>query len=192
MFWLSSCCIFALPLAYDQVLAADGRRAPPRASPPTPPTSAGDGSGAATAAASASPAGDPAGAAKSAKEAGSTDFVAGRYDSAQAEYTSGLQLLRADAPITDFGLGDVPIAAEVAIGLAAMGPEAAPLAVVLLQNRAAAALKLGRTFRALADASAAAALDSAGAKAAYRLAQVGGCGKLPWPYAPYIAVAVML
>ena len=54
-----------------------------------------------------------------------------------------------------------------------MGEGALPLAVVLLQNRAAAALKLGRTFRALADASAAAALDPTSAKAAFRLAQVG-------------------
>ena len=118
-----------------------------------------------------------------AKEAGSAAFRSGRFAEAHEMYTRGISvlLLAGDVPIaSDLGLAahtggtDADDGAgslrEAPILLRSSDPAAVALAVSLLTNRSATALKLRRPFRALCDADAAASLAPS-AKVAFRRAQ---------------------
>jgi len=116
---------------------------------------------------------DPMLAAMAAKEASTQHFRAGRHARAMEAYTKAIAILFQDGevPITDFGLAEVETHPPA---LRSDNAEAVPLAVTLLTNRAAAALKLDRPIRALADTRAALAFEilvEQRAKVVYRRAE---------------------
>jgi hypothetical protein len=118
---------------------------------------------------------DPMRAAAAAKEAGTQHFRAGRHAGAMEAYSTAIAVLFKDdeVPIVDFGLAEVE-EDQPPPALRSNDAEAVPLAVTLLTNRAAAALKLNRPVRALADTRAALAFDVPAeqrAKVVYRRAQ---------------------
>jgi tetratricopeptide (TPR) repeat protein len=120
-----------------------------------------------------------------AKEAGSAAFKRGGYHVALQEYSKGLALLlfEGDVPLDRYGFAalreEAVTTPEDDMGLTPPPPpllrtataEVLPLVVALLSNRAAAALKLGLYWRALADTVAAASLTPATPKLCFRRAQ---------------------
>ena len=133
-------------------------------------------------------------AATQAKEEGSDLFRDGKFAEALLAYSRGIQLLfgSGSVPIVDFGLGErsSPLPVHSSIPEAAREP-AAQLGATLLSNRAAAALKLGRNWRALTDATHAVALQPLTPKLAFRRAQallaVGACQRAVEVLAPSAA-----
>lgn len=113
---------------------------------------------------------DPMADALAAKEEGTAAFRTSRFSAAMEAYTRGLNsLLQAgDVRLVDFGISTDSLPPPV---LQVAGDDAVALAVALLNNRAAAALKVGRTCRALMDTQAAMALAPTQPKSCYRRAQ---------------------
>lgn len=116
--------------------------------------------------------------ASAAKEEGSRAFRSSKFSVAIEAYSRGLSALlqSGDIPLVDFGLSTEPLAPPL---LTIEGPEAVDLATILLNNRAAAALKIGRTCRALMDTQVALGLTPTLLKTTYRRAQallsIGAC-----------------
>eukprot|EP00930_Biecheleria_cincta_P096694 TRINITY_DN88504_c0_g1_i1.p1 TRINITY_DN88504_c0_g1~~TRINITY_DN88504_c0_g1_i1.p1 ORF type:complete len:819 (-),score=131.79 TRINITY_DN88504_c0_g1_i1:317-2773(-) len=136
---------------------------------------------------------DPMADAVSAKEEGTAAFRSSDFSAAMACYSRGLStLLQAgDVRLVDFGISANPLAPPP---LRVEGQDAVDLAVALLNNRAAAALKLRRTTRALMDTQVAMAYTPTQLKTCYRRAQalmsVGACAATVDCLAPHTAADV--
>lgn len=133
---------------------------------------------------------DPMADAVAAKEDGTAAFRSSDFSAAMKSYSRGLRsLLQAgDVRLVDFGISADPL---VPPPLRVEGQDAVELAVALLNNRAAAALKLRRTSRALMDTQAAMTYTPMQPKTCYRRAQalmsVGAWAATVECLAPYTA-----
>lgn len=131
--------------------------------------------------------------AMAAKEEGTAAFRSSDFSTAMKFYSRGLSsLLQAgDVRLVDFGISADPVLPPP---LQVEGQKAVELVTALLNNRAAAALKLKRTCRALMDTQAAMAYTPMQPKTCYRRAQalmsVGACAATVDCLAPHTAADV--
>ena len=124
-------------------------------------------------------------AATAAKEAGSNAFRGGQFSEALRFYTDGIRHIVESDELSDYGLlKTMPRSPTLDLPT-----EQQALLATLLTNRAAAALRIGRVCRALADTSLAHALAPS-AKTSYRRAQallsIGACSAARAVLAPFV------